>query len=43
VGGGLMGMRERIHAYGGEVRAGPRQPGGWNVSARLRLDGGQAR
>jgi len=25
------------------VRAGPRQPGGWNVSARLRLDGGQAR
>ena len=38
-----MGMRERIHAYGGEVRAGPRQPGGWTVSARLRLDGGQAR
>jgi signal transduction histidine kinase len=39
VGGGLIGMRERVHAYGGDVRAGPRQPGGWNVSARLRLDG----
>src|SRR5215469_5159401 len=24
------------------VCAGPRQPGGWNVSARLRLDGGEA-
>jgi len=43
VGGGLIGMQERIHAYGGEVKAGPRQPGGWTVSARLRLDGGQAR
>jgi signal transduction histidine kinase len=40
VGGGLIGMQERVHAYGGDVRAGPRQPGGWNVSARLRLDGG---
>jgi signal transduction histidine kinase len=39
-GGGLIGMQERIHAYGGDVRAGPRQPGGWTVSARLRLDGG---
>ena len=28
---------------GGEVRAGPGRPGGWTVSARLRLDGGQAR
>src|SRR5215813_235200 len=41
-GGGLIGMRERIGAYGGAVRAGPRQPGGWHVSARLRLDGGDA-
>jgi signal transduction histidine kinase len=40
VGGGLIGMQERIHAYGGDVQAGPRQPGGWTVSARLRLDGG---
>ena len=41
VGGGLIGMAERIHAYGGDVRAGPRQPGGWTVSARLHLDGGE--
>jgi len=39
VGSGLLGMRERIHAYGGDVQAGPRKPGGWQVSARLRLDG----
>lgn len=42
VGGGLLGMRERVHAYGGEVQAGPRRPGGWQVSARLCLDGGEA-
>jgi signal transduction histidine kinase len=40
VGGGLLGMRERVHAYGGDVQAGPRGPGGWQVSARLRLDSG---
>jgi signal transduction histidine kinase len=42
IGSGLLGMRERVHAYGGDVRAGPRSPGGWQVSARLRLDGGDA-
>jgi signal transduction histidine kinase len=40
VGGGLPGMAERIRAYGGVVRAGPRQPAGWAVSARLPLDDG---
>jgi signal transduction histidine kinase len=40
VGSGLVGMRERAHAYGGDVQAGPRQRGGWEVSARLQLDGG---
>jgi signal transduction histidine kinase len=39
VGSGLIGMQERVHAYGGDVQAGPGQPGGWRVSARLRLDG----
>jgi signal transduction histidine kinase len=37
-GGGLPGMRQRIQAYGGDVQAGPRQPAGWTVSARLPLD-----
>jgi signal transduction histidine kinase len=41
-GGGLLGMRERARAYGGDVQAGPRQAGGWHVSARLRLDDGDA-
>jgi signal transduction histidine kinase len=40
VGGGLSGMQERIHAYGGDVHSGPGRSGGWHVSARLRLDEG---
>ena len=38
VGGGLTGMRERVHAYGGNITAGPGRSSGWHVSARLRLD-----
>ena len=41
-GSGLVGMRERARAYGGDVQAGPREPGGWKVSARLLLDAGDA-
>jgi signal transduction histidine kinase len=40
VGGGLAGMRERVHAYGGDIESGPQQPSGWRVAARLRLDDG---
>lgn len=37
-GRGLIGMRERVEAYGGELRSGPRTAeGGWQVSARLRV------
>lgn len=42
VGGGLTGMRERVSALGGELDCGPRQPRGWRVAARLRLDGAAA-
>ena len=42
-GGGLTGMRERIGAAGGDVRAGPGPGGGWTVAARLPLDRGQPR
>jgi signal transduction histidine kinase len=41
-GGGLIGMRERARVYGGDVQAGPRETGGWKVSARLQLDAGDA-
>jgi signal transduction histidine kinase len=34
-GGGLTGMRERVGAFGGELTCGPRQPRGWQVTARL--------
>jgi signal transduction histidine kinase len=37
-GSGLLGMRERVRAYVGEVLAGPRVPRGWRVCARLDLD-----
>jgi signal transduction histidine kinase len=37
LGHGLVGMRERAEAYGGTMVAGPRDRGGWRVSATLPL------
>jgi len=34
-GQGLVGMRERVELYGGELYAGPGENGGWVVRARL--------
>ncbi len=37
-GRGLIGMRERVALYGGELDVGPDQNGGFRVAARLPLD-----
>jgi signal transduction histidine kinase len=37
-GHGLIGLRERIAIYRGELDTGPRPGGGWRVSARIPLD-----
>jgi signal transduction histidine kinase len=38
-GHGIAGMRERVQALGGTFEAGPRQGGGWSVTARLPVTG----
>jgi signal transduction histidine kinase len=38
-GNGMLGMRERATALGGELQAGPQAGGGFRVTARLPLDG----
>ena len=36
-GHGLVGMRERVRLYGGEIETGPADGGGWRVRATLPL------
>jgi signal transduction histidine kinase len=37
-GKGILGMRERVAALGGDLEAGPRPEGGFRVRTRLPLD-----
>jgi signal transduction histidine kinase len=39
---GLIGMRERVEVFGGDLDAGPVAGGGWRVAARLPLAAGDA-
>jgi signal transduction histidine kinase len=41
-GKGIMGMRERVAALGGELEAGPRPEGGFRVRAVLPLEAAPA-
>jgi len=38
---GLLGLRERVALYGGELAAGPRPGGGWLVTAKMPVEPAQ--
>jgi signal transduction histidine kinase len=38
---GLLGLRERVALYGGELAAGPQRSGGWLVQARMPVEPAQ--
>jgi signal transduction histidine kinase len=40
-GHGLIGMRERVALFGGDLQVGPRPGGGFRVAARLPFAAGQ--
>ena len=42
-GHGLVGMRERVRVFGGELHTGPRPSGGFEVRARLPLQNEEER
>ena len=39
LGHGLVGVKERVKIYGGEMSAGPGQEGGFVLNARLPIEG----